>query len=192
MISESEKEGHAMWKAFVSLWKNIFNYKGKSGRKEFWLGIVMNVIMMYAGLIPVAILFLALNSLGLLFLISPVVFSCIYSAVFVLPLISLYIRRANDTGLRIVSSVLIALAVPVVGSLIVGLWPSNSGSAPVKLPWSIWGVMLGIALYIYGGLGGTLIFGSVSAASPLVMLGVALMTISIIVGAIIVKLKEKE
>ena len=64
MISESEKEGHAMWKAFVSLWKNIFNYKGKSGRKEFWLGIVMNIIMMYAGLIPVGEEIIAIGGRG--------------------------------------------------------------------------------------------------------------------------------
>jgi uncharacterized membrane protein YhaH (DUF805 family) len=36
-----------MWKTFISLWKNIFNYSGTASRKEFWLGSIMNIIAMY-------------------------------------------------------------------------------------------------------------------------------------------------
>ena len=71
-----------MWKTFISLWKNIFNYSGTASRKEFWLGSIMNIIAMYVGLLPIAILFLLLNTFGVLHLISPIAFSIIYMYIF--------------------------------------------------------------------------------------------------------------
>ena len=32
-------------KTFITYWKNIFNYKGRSSKKEFLLVIVFNIIM---------------------------------------------------------------------------------------------------------------------------------------------------
>ncbi len=32
-------------KIFITYWKNIFNYKGRSSKKEFLLVIVFNIIM---------------------------------------------------------------------------------------------------------------------------------------------------
>ena len=124
-----------MWKAFLSLWKNIFNYSEKAGIKEFWLGSVANIIAMYVALIPVAIIILLLKPLDLIKDISPIVLSAIHIGVFLVPLISLYVRRANDVGLKKFDILLTAVAVPAVGAMIIGLYPSNSGALYKGLSW---------------------------------------------------------
>ena len=45
-----------MIKAWLNLWKKTFNYCGKTTRKEYWLGLVANVIAMYILVIPYALI----------------------------------------------------------------------------------------------------------------------------------------
>ena len=78
-----------MWKAFLSLWKNIFNYKGVSTRKEFWLGALSQIIFMYIAVVPYALL------LRVVTIPSPV-FLAVFFILMGVPLISLFVRRAND------------------------------------------------------------------------------------------------
>ena len=41
-----------MFKSWISMWKNAFNYTGTATRKDYWLALIMNVIVMYIGAIP--------------------------------------------------------------------------------------------------------------------------------------------
>lgn len=36
-----------MIKSFCNIWKNTFNFNGKTKRKDFWLALVLQIISMY-------------------------------------------------------------------------------------------------------------------------------------------------
>ena len=176
-----------MWKAFVSLWKNIFNYSGTTDRKDFWLGSIMNIVAMYVGLVPIAIILLLLKMLGLIHLISPTLFSVVYILIFMIPLFSLYVRRANSVGLKIGDALLVAVATPVVGAMAIGLYPPGCKVVSGGVSWCYRCVAIGFGLFFYGGL----ILGPSDAALPVVGAGLGLATLSMVIGAIIVKIVEK-
>lgn len=180
-----------MWKTFISLWKNIFNYSGTASRKEFWLGSIMNIIAMYVGLLPIAILFLLLNTFGVLHLISPIAFSIIYICIFLLPLLSLYVRRANDVGLKKFDIWLVAVAVPAAGAMIIAMYPPKTKVLYKGVAWCYRCMAIGFGFYIYSGFIGSMVLGSIDAAAPFVGIGLALATISMIIGAIIVKVNQE-
>lgn len=167
-----------MWKAFLSLWKNIFNYKGVSTRKEFWLGALSQIIFMYIAVVPCALLLRVVT-------IPLPVFFTVFFTIMGVPLISLFVRRANDIKLTAIDILLVAFFVPVVGAMIIGMYPSlNEQQGKTVLPWCFRGVIVGIGLFVYGGFGGIVFLGSPDATLPIVGTGLILATVSMIVGAI--------
>lgn len=72
--------------AYVNMWKNFFNFSGKSNRPDFWWPVVVNIIINIALTIVTAI-------------IPPLVFvSYIYSLAILIPSISITVRRLRDAG----------------------------------------------------------------------------------------------
>ena len=177
-----------MWSSFVSLWKNIFNYSGKTGRKDFWLGSIMDIIFMYVLLIPFAAIIYILNLVGLAFLISPIVWSVLYIGACLLPLISLYVRRANDLGMKKFDIFLVAVATPVVGAMVVGAI-SGGVSTSRGLPWYMRGMLFGFGVYIYVGFIGV-VLNMMGALAPVVGIGMLLVVICMFRVAFVAKFKN--
>ena len=180
-----------MWRAFISLWKNIFNYTGKSSRKEFWLGSIAEIIFMYLLLIPYALVVVPLRYMGVEIILSPILCSIIHIGVCIIPLVSLYARRANDVGLGKFDIWLVAVAVPAVGAIIISMFPPQSNVLCKRIAWCYRCLAIGFGFFFYGGLISSIFFGSFDALFPVVEIGLALMTLSMIIGAIIVKDNQK-
>ncbi len=165
-----------MFKCFGILWKNIFNYTGRASKREFWLGSIAQMIFMYILALPVGLL-AAVTSIPVSLLIT------LLLVIIFLPLISLYVRRANDVGLSILDTVITAVCVPVVGAMIVGMINSKEQyNGDSHLSAVLRGIMLGMGLFIYGGFFGIVLFSSPGAFLPVVGLGLGLSTVSLIVG----------
>ena len=177
-----------MWKSFISLWKNIFNYTGKASRKDFWLGSIAEIIFMYLLLIPFALIVLPLRYMGFEITLSPLLFSIIHIGICVVPLLSLYVRRANDVGLKKFDIFLVAVAVPAVGAMFLGLVPPKCKILYRGLSWTYRCFALGIGFCLYASFIGPFILGSIDAAAPMVGIGLVLTAFSMIIGAIIVKI----
>lgn len=80
-------------KYIVSLWKRIFDYKGTSGRKEFWVPFAVNV-----GLALLMAVLIYLKWAGSSWLAVPLIIIAVYLAASAVPFISLTVRRLHDTG----------------------------------------------------------------------------------------------
>ena len=165
-----------MWNAFLLLWKNIFNYTGKSSRKEFWLGAIMNVIAMYVGVFPLAAVMLLLKALGIIPLFELVIGA--YMVAFILPMVSLSVRRANDAGFKVTDKVILLGLLPGLGVIIIALYPSNSVNNGMN--WFARIALLGLSIYVYGGIIATALFG-VEAAAPFAYVGITTILIDMIV-----------
>lgn len=79
-----------MINAYKSFWMNYFNFKGKTGRKEFWLVILIQVIISKC-----------LDLIDVMGGENYELFDLLYLSFFfgsVVPLISLAVRRLNDCG----------------------------------------------------------------------------------------------
>ena len=175
-----------MWRSFVSLWKNIFDYKGVACRKEFWLGSVANIIAMYVGLIPAVTIIKLIEITGLVKVVSPGVFAAVYICIFMVPLFSLYVRRANDVGMKKYDTLLAAVAVPVVGAMVIGACPPEHNVPDKRLSWCYRALAVGIGMYLYGGFIGAGFYGSVEAMGSVIIAGLLLAVCSAVVGAVIV------
>lgn len=77
----------------VSLWKRIFDYKGTSGRKEFWIPFAVN-----AGLAVLMFVLMWLKYEYISWLAVPIIILAVYLAASAVPFISLTVRRLHDTG----------------------------------------------------------------------------------------------
>lgn len=80
-------------KYIVSLWKRIFDYKGTSGRKEFWIPFAVN-----AGLAVLMFVLMWLKYEYISWLAVPIIILAVYLAASAVPFISLTVRRLHDTG----------------------------------------------------------------------------------------------
>lgn len=80
-------------KYIVSLWKRIFDYKGTSGRKEFWVPFAVN-----AGLAVLMFVLMWLKYEYISWLAVPIIILAVYLAASAVPFISLTVRRLHDTG----------------------------------------------------------------------------------------------
>ena len=103
-----------MIKLFISLWKNVFNLNGTVGRKEFWISCIVGVLSMFLFMVPFT----------LIDAIWPIMSEVICS-ICIVPLISLYIRRANDIGIKKNTWIYIAAIIPLLGMMVVLFFPSN-------------------------------------------------------------------
>ncbi|MCD7730686.1 MAG: DUF805 domain-containing protein, partial [Oscillospiraceae bacterium] len=79
-------------KYIIELWKRTFDYKGRSGKKEFWIPFAIHAAL--------AIIFVILIFLKMIInpLAIPIIILGIYLAAGILPFISLTVRRLHDTG----------------------------------------------------------------------------------------------
>lgn len=70
------------------MWKNAFNFQGRSRRKEYWMPVLFNVLI--GGLL---MLLMAVTELQIFFVLY-----CIYTVVIIIPAMSLAVRRLHDVG----------------------------------------------------------------------------------------------
>lgn len=173
-----------MIKAWVKLWKGIFDYKGVATRKEYWLGAIGNVFFMYLAAIPTALLAkLVQMPLG--------VFFALFFTVIYLPVISLYVRRARDAGWRSFTTVWLAVFVPVISGIFVGIFPTaprdENGRIP-RGPVNIMGycMAVGFGLYIYSAVLGVVFFdGNFDVLFGMTMTGLLLIVVLLIIYGIV-------
>lgn len=85
-----------MIKAYLKMWKNTFNYRGISSRKDYWLAILLHYIICFIYLILMICLIDETNKtvLGLAFILA-----CTYLFIHIFPYISLTTRRLHDIGI---------------------------------------------------------------------------------------------
>lgn len=81
-------------KYIVEMWKRIFDYKGKSGRKEFWIPFAINSAVAFVAFCLV----IASVLTEILGFIYPIAVISVYLAISAIPFISLTVRRLHDTG----------------------------------------------------------------------------------------------
>ena len=140
---------------------------------------------MYLLLIPYAVIASVLRSMGVDLSAFSTMFIIIDIGISILPLFSLYVRRANDVGLKKFDTLCVAVFIPIVPAMIMSLFPSDSNPSKKGLGLCLLGVMLGIGINIYSSLICTLCLNSVEAATPYVIVGLALATASLLVGGFI-------
>lgn len=118
-----------MIQIFKQLWKNIFHFKGRTGREEFFLSILANFIGMCIGCIPFLLVYTAVLLIinrfgsGMTFediMIFGLITSGIYCGIFMLPMISLLVRRIRDSGISWWVAAALIIILPAIGYLIVG------------------------------------------------------------------------
>ena len=163
-----------MIKSWFDLWKNIFNYKGKTNRKQFWLATIANVIAMYVFAIPYALI------IGN-FRISTEICMGVFFAIILTPTVALYFRRANDANWKALTALFMALVCPITSGLIVGAFPSVPKGAIWPRFYSITGKLfaLSFGLSSYGGFLGTIFYDDPIAIPILSYSGLVLGTITI-------------
>lgn len=102
-----------MNKAFKLFFTRAFDFNGRSSRKEFWLGVLPNAIIMLAliGLLLYSLLGvnLAINMFSIVMIAAFGVFCLIE----LIPSISLIFRRMHDVGLS--GYYICVLLIPVAG-----------------------------------------------------------------------------
>ncbi|MBQ8780260.1 MAG: DUF805 domain-containing protein [Oscillospiraceae bacterium] len=81
-------------KYIEQMWKRIFDYKGKSDRKEYWIPFAFNAV-----LTVIMLLCLLLKELLMLFFMAfPAIVIAAYLCLSFIPFISLTVRRLHDAG----------------------------------------------------------------------------------------------
>ena len=81
-------------KYIVQMWKRIFDFKGKSDRKEYWIPFAFNAV-----LTVIMILCLLLKELLMLFFMAYAAIAiAVYLCLSFIPFISLTVRRLHDAG----------------------------------------------------------------------------------------------
>lgn len=83
-----------LYESVFLIWKNVFNYRGTLGRKEYWVGLLVLTVLstsIFFGGIP-----LVESSIDTAFLVSLFVFSFVVFNN--LSLLSAHVRRFRDAG----------------------------------------------------------------------------------------------
>lgn len=166
-----------MIKCWINMWKNIFNYLGTATRRDFWLAICMNVIAMYAIAVPCGLICRWIGANVDLVII-------IYLAIFHLPVLSLYFRRARSAGWKFITSLYFAVVLPVFSGLMVGF--INKARA-VKCGEALVGKLLalGFGLFFYGSVINAVLYGDPIKVAILPISGLLVASLTLIVYGII-------
>ena len=100
--------------AYIKMWKNCFDFSGRSRRRDYWLACLMCLIV---GIV-----------LGLLEFVIPFfrLFTAIYGIAIIIPGISLGVRRLHDTD-RTGWWLLITL-VPLIGAIMIIVYACNDST----------------------------------------------------------------
>lgn len=166
-----------MIKSWFDLWKNIFNYKGKTKRKQFWLATIANVIAMYVFVIPYVLI---LRNFPVDSIIASVV---VFIVIMTVPVLAIYFRRAHDACLRLGTTIYIALVAPIISGLYVGILPTNfSTNKESALVGKA--LVLSYGLFFYGGVLGVVFYGDPTAIPGLPIAGLLLGAFTLIVYGI--------
>lgn len=92
--------------SFLAFWKGIVDFSHMENRKDYWTAIVIN-----------SLIIIFLFGLGMLIRIVVPWIAVIYSAVSLLPTISMSVRRLHDADTT--GWYLLFLLIPVVGAILV-------------------------------------------------------------------------
>lgn len=103
-----------MIKAWLSMWKKTFCYTAEATRKEYWQALIMNVIAMYVGIIPYTLILANFTD-------NVAMIAAVYLIAAHLPVLALYFRRARGAGWKLSTTVWLAITIPVLSGLIVGV-----------------------------------------------------------------------
>lgn len=90
--------------SYVLMWKNFFNFSGKTDRKNYWLAVLVNVI--FTGLLEM--IYSAVPNLEFLF--------DVYVVATLIPSISMMVRRLRDVKKHWAN--IFFMFLPVVGTII--------------------------------------------------------------------------
>ena len=90
-----------MIKAYIKMWKNVFNYSGRSQRRDYWLAVLANLIIGFVLIFVTTLILISaidpklenVNTAGILGL-----FNLLLLLVMLVPGIALGVRRLHDTG----------------------------------------------------------------------------------------------
>lgn len=84
-----------MIKAYLKMWKNTFNYRGISSRKDYWLAILLHYIIYL--ILMISICLIDETNETVLILASIPAYTYLFIGIF--PGISLTTRRLHDIGI---------------------------------------------------------------------------------------------
>ena len=84
--------------SYIDMWINAFNFRGITKRRQYWIAVLINVLV-----------FLSLSFVSAEAML-------IYVALAIIPFLSMTIRRINDTDHSL--SVFLWLLVPILGEII--------------------------------------------------------------------------
>ena len=160
-----------MFKAWLDMWKNTLNYTGTVTRKTYWLALITNVMALFVGVVPFALI-------AKLFTSNATLFATIYLTVAHLPALSLYFRRANDANWKMTTALFMAVACPILSGSIVGAFPSVPKGQLWPPVYSVTGKLfaLSFGLFFYGGLLGIILFSDPTSIPWLSCIGLFLGT----------------
>ncbi len=118
---------------YIKVLKNYANFKGRARRKEYWMFVLINVIIYIAfmiliiiievisGVIYVSDLKIIITSLMTLFTVTPFsVILSLYVLAILVPSLAVSVRRLHDIG-KSGWFILISL-IPIVGTIILLVW----------------------------------------------------------------------
>ncbi|MDE6583553.1 MAG: DUF805 domain-containing protein [Clostridia bacterium] len=83
---------------FYLFWARTFDFQGKSNRKEFWLGVLANSIIMVILLALLIVSLACFEKTISAFSIAMIILFSLFCLVELIPSISLIIRRMHDIG----------------------------------------------------------------------------------------------
>ena len=165
-----------MFKNWISAMKNTFNFKGVTTRKAYWQAALLHVVALYVFVVPYTLL---MN----LFIDAWEPIAISYLIIALVPMLSMYFRRANDAGWTFITALYLAVTVPVAIGLLVGAFPSSETKG--RMPLRFWCLSLGFGLFVYGGFLSILLYDDVSALAALSSAGLLIMSGTLIVYGII-------
>ena len=83
--------------AQLKLWARIFDYKGKSSRKEYWFAFILEAVLFALAFFNVTLSFIPIKVIHYFFLILALLIF-LYLGLSIIPWISLTVRRLRDGG----------------------------------------------------------------------------------------------
>lgn len=174
--------------AWLLMWRNIFNYSGTASIREFWLGLVGNVIGMYAGIIPLALVLVLYAALGgMMSEQSALVLAIVYVLAMHLPVLSLLVRRMRDTGFTWPVLILMVIGIPMMGAMLIGIMKKAENAEPMNILQKIGLTLLlaGFGMALWGAL-----FNMLTGGEVLLGAGFVCMIVGLPIGYIGAKIEE--
>lgn len=83
-----------MIRAYKRMIKNSFNISGRTGRRDYWLAVFVNIIIWIIINLSLGVL----GAIGISLDILMIVFSLLYIFLVLIPMFTMGVRRLHDTG----------------------------------------------------------------------------------------------